>query len=134
MSSRTPGRTRIQDLWTKRVRNPDGTYARVPSKRNGRGLRWRREIIDDNGQPQSEAFGRRDDARLWLEKQSSARVTGTYIDPRLGKTTLTSFYREWPRIRCGFREPEGRWTLPSTRRHSVMCHSQIYDLHTFMPG
>ena len=95
MSSRTPGRTRIQDLWTKRVRNPDGTYARVPSKRNGRGLRWRREIIDDNGQPQSEAFGRRDDARLWLEKQSSARVTGTYIDPRLGKTTLTSFYREW---------------------------------------
>ena len=77
------------------MRNPDGTYARVPSKRNGRGLRWRREIIDDNGQPQSEAFGRRDDARLWLEKQSSARVTGTYIDPRLGKTTLTSFYREW---------------------------------------
>jgi integrase len=95
MSKRTPGRTRTQDLWTKRVKNPDGTYARVPSKRHGRGLRWRAEIIDEAGQPQSEAFGRKDDARLWLEKQSAAMVSGTYVDPKSGKTTLACFYREW---------------------------------------
>jgi hypothetical protein len=95
MSKRTPGRTRTQDLWTKRVKNPDGTYARVPSKRHGRGLRWRAEIIDEAGKPQSEAFGRKDDARLWLEKQSAAMVSGTYIDAKSGKTTLASFYQEW---------------------------------------
>ena len=78
-----------------RVKNHDGTYSRIPSKRHGRGLRWRAAIIDDNGQPQSEAFSRKDDARLWLEKQSAARINGTYVDPSLGKTTLVSFYREW---------------------------------------
>lgn len=78
-----------------RVKNDDGTYSRVPAKRHGRGLRWRAEIIDDSSQPQSEAFNRKDDARLWLEKQSAARVGGTYVDPKSGKTTIASFYREW---------------------------------------
>jgi integrase len=90
-----------------RAKNADGTYARVSSKRHGRGLRWRAEIVDDNGAPQSEAFARKDDARRWLEQQSSARVTGTYVDPRLGKTTLASFYREWSRNQV--------W-VPGTRR------------------
>jgi integrase len=78
-----------------RVKNDDNTFSRVPAKRHGRGLRWRAEIIDDNGQPQSEAFSREDDARLWLEKQSAARVGGTYVDPKSGKTTIASFYQEW---------------------------------------
>jgi integrase len=78
-----------------RVKNADGTYSRVESKRHGRGLRWRAVIVDERGEEQSEAFARKEDARRWLEKQSAALVTGTYVDPRLGKATLASFYREW---------------------------------------
>lgn len=109
MSNRTPGRIRIQDLWTKRAKNTDGTYTgtRIPAERHGRGLRWRAEIIDDNGEPQTEHFARKDDARKWLEQQSAARVAGTWVDPRLGKTTLASFYQE--------RSSHQVW-VPGTRR------------------
>lgn len=95
MSNRTPGRTRIQDLWTKSVKNSDGTTSRVPAKRHGRGLRWKAEIIAENGHPHSKAFLRKEDARKWVEAQSAAMFTGTYVDPRMGGTTLAEFYQRW---------------------------------------
>jgi hypothetical protein len=95
MGNRTPGRTRIQDLWTKEVKNADGTRSRVHSKSNGRGLHYRAVIVGETGEEQTKAFRRKEDARKWLEAQSAAIFTGTYVDPRLGRTTLASFYTQW---------------------------------------
>lgn len=107
MGNRTPGRTRIQDLWTMRVKSSDGTHSRVPSKSNGRGLRYRAVIVDETGEEQTKAFRRREDARKWLEAQSAAMFTGTYVDPRLGRTTLAGFYHQWSKHQV--------W-VPGTRR------------------
>jgi integrase len=106
-----------------RVKNSDGTYTRTRSKRHGRGLRWRAEIIDDAGQPRSEHFARKDDARLWLEKQSAALVTGTYVDPRLGKTTLASFYREWSSHQV--------WVPGTQRAMDLAVHSATFGAIPF---
>ena len=76
-------------------KTPDGSITRVPAKRDGRGMRWKGEIIDDDGHPVSKAFGRKKDARQWLEKQTAARATGSYVDPKTGNVTLNSFYTDW---------------------------------------
>lgn len=38
---------------------------------------------------------RRADVQRWLDEQTASRVTGTFVDPRAGKTTLASFYDVW---------------------------------------
>lgn len=35
------------------------------------------------------------DAHAWLNDVVAAQVTGTYVDPRRGKVTFSSFYTEW---------------------------------------
>jgi len=77
----------VEDLWKKR----DGT----PSAREGRGLRWRARYVNEQGDERSRAFARKVDAQRWLDEQTAARVTGKYVDPRHGRITLNSFYREW---------------------------------------
>jgi integrase len=89
------------------VKNADGTRSRVPSKSNGRGLRYRAVIVDEIGDEQTKAFRRKEDARKWLESQSAAIFTGTYVDPRLGRTTLAGFYQQWSKHQV--------W-VPGTRR------------------
>ncbi len=41
-------------LWYLSKRGPDGE--RTPSKRHGRGKRWRMRYVDDSGQPRSELY------------------------------------------------------------------------------
>jgi integrase len=67
----------------------------VPSKRAGRGLQWRGRFVDDQGNEVTEAFGRKVDAQAWIDEQTAARLTGTYVDPRSGKVTFASYYKEW---------------------------------------
>jgi hypothetical protein len=88
-------RAGVDDLWRKTVRDPDGTTRTVPSARDGRGLRWRARYVDDDGREHTKALGRKTDAQTWLDNIISAQVTGTYVDPQLGKITLRSFYRDW---------------------------------------
>jgi integrase len=83
-----------EDLWTKRVK-VDGVTQRVPSARSGRGLRWRARFVDDQGHEVTKAFGRKVDAQEWIDEQTAARITGTYVDPRSGKVTFASYYKEW---------------------------------------
>ena len=88
-------RAGVDHLWRKTVRDPDGTTRTVPSARDGRGLRWRARYVDDDGRERTKALGRKTGAQTWLDNIISAQVTGTYVDPQLGKITLRSFYRDW---------------------------------------
>jgi hypothetical protein len=116
--NRTPGRTRIQELWTKRVKNPDGSFTRIPAKRDGRGKRWKAEIVNDDGRPVSKAFGRKEDPRPWLEKQTAAMATGSYVDPKTGKVTLNNFYTDW--------SPDQVWVKGTRRAMDLGVNSATF--------
>jgi integrase len=88
-------RAGVEDRWTKTVRDPDGTTRTVPSANDGKGSRWRARYVDGSGKEHAKGFGRKTDAERWLNGIVAALETGTYVDPRLGKVTLASFYREW---------------------------------------
>jgi integrase len=87
-------RSGVEDLWTKRVK-VDGITQRVPAKRDGRGSRWRARFVDDQGHEVTKAFQVKAHAKAWLDEQTAARITGTYVDPRSGKVTFASYYKEW---------------------------------------
>lgn len=89
-------RSGVEDRWTKTVRLPDGTSETVPSAVAGKGLRWRARYVDENGKEHAKGFARKSDAKAWLDTEiTSAFVTGTYVDPQLGKITFASFYKDW---------------------------------------
>lgn len=88
-------RAGVEDRWTKTVRDDDGNETRVPTSRNGKGLRWLARYVDDQGLEHSKSFGRKVDAKAWLDEQTAAQVTGNYVDPRRGSVTFTTFYAQW---------------------------------------
>lgn len=80
-------RSGVEDRW----RRVDGQ----PTARAGKGKRWLARYVDDDGQENSRSFDRRVDAQSWLNEVVAAQVTGNYIDPKFGRITFASFYREW---------------------------------------
>jgi integrase len=87
-------RAGVEDLWRKTIRDANGNTQTVPSKRDGVGLRWRARYVD-GGREHTKAFPRKVEAQQWLDNIVAAQITGTYVDPRLGKITFASFYRDW---------------------------------------
>ena len=80
-------RAGVEDRWTR----SDGT----PSAAHGKGSRWRARYVDDQGREHAKGFARKTDAQAWLDEQTAALVTGSYVDPALGKVTFASFYADW---------------------------------------
>lgn len=80
-------RAGVEDRWTR----ADGE----PTTRHGKGLRWMGRYVDDEGQERTKSFGRKIDAQRWVDEQTAALVTGTYIDPDRAAVTLASFYVQW---------------------------------------
>lgn len=94
----SPARNRragVEDRWSKTVRLPDGSTETVPSAAHGKGLRWRARYVDENGKEHAKGFARKTDATAWLNGVVAAQETGSYVDPKLGKVTFTSFYKDW---------------------------------------
>ncbi|MGO8853694.1 MAG: tyrosine-type recombinase/integrase [Mycobacterium sp.] len=102
-------RAGVEDRWTKTIRDDHGNAQKVPSARHGTGLRWLARYVDDEGREHSKAFDRKADAKAWLDTVLAAHVTGSYVDPQLGKITFDSFYREW----------SGRQVWVSGTRHAM---------------
>ncbi|WP_407685999.1 tyrosine-type recombinase/integrase [Mycobacterium sp. HUMS_1102779] len=89
-------RAGVEDRWTKTVRLSDGTTETVPSAADGKGKRWRARYVDEDGREHAKAFARKADAQSWLDTEITTKfATGTYVDPKRGKVTFASFYREW---------------------------------------
>jgi integrase len=89
-------RAGVDDLWTKTVREPDGTVRTVPSARDGRGKRWRASYVDDNGREHTKAFARKVEAQSWLDNEiTPALAAGTYVEPKAGQVTAAAVYASW---------------------------------------
>jgi len=56
---------------------------------------WRARYRDDAGREHARHFARKVDAQRWLDAVTASLVTGTYVDPKLGKITYLSYYLVW---------------------------------------
>lgn len=83
----------VDDLWYLSKRGPDGE--RLPSKRHGRGKRWRVRWTDDEGRLRTMMFERKADAD---RKDAAVRVDldrGQYVDPTAGRVRFREYAEQW---------------------------------------
>lgn len=102
-------RSGVEDRWAdlkkpRQDRNSDGSpkfdasgepVMTFKSVNNGIGLRWRARYVDENGKEHAKGFGRKADAKNWLNKQVSDQVTGTWTDPALSGITFGVMAERW---------------------------------------
>ncbi|CAM3829938.1 site-specific integrase [Tsukamurella strandjordii] len=77
----------MEDLWRK----SDGT----PSKRDGRGKRWRARYVDAEGREFTKSFATKPPAKAWIDAQVTAIGTGTHVAPGAGNVTVGVLYEQF---------------------------------------
>lgn len=89
----------VDDLWFLKKRGPNKPNGkpgdRLPSKRHGRGKRWRVRYDDDQGEPKVALFERSEDAKKYDAAMRTDVNRGEYIDPNAGKLTLKKYAEKW---------------------------------------
>jgi integrase len=88
-----------KDLWTKKVKGPDGTVTRVRSARWGKGKRWLAVWHDQSGQECSRAFPVKASADQYWQSMETDVARGDYVDPRAGKETVAAVGDRWLKAR-----------------------------------
>lgn len=88
-------RAGIEDRWRKTVLDDDGNQQTVPSSADGKGRRWRARYVDENGTEHCKRFDRKTDAQTWLNGIVSEQVTGTWTDPKLSGITFGTIAERW---------------------------------------
>lgn len=66
--------------------------ASIARRPNGR---WRARYRDSEGREHARHFARKADAQGWLDEQTTARRTGTWVDPAKAKTLVEVEARAW---------------------------------------
>ncbi len=85
----------VDDLWYLSSREAT-TGKRLPSKRHGRGKRWRARWNDPRtGEPRTELFERKVDAERHDASMHADISRGQYVDPRAGKITVAEYADQW---------------------------------------
>lgn len=84
----------VQDLWYLKKRGPN--KKRLPSKRNGRGSRWRVVVEDPaTGETITEAWDDEDKAKDRDAILRAELAKGTFVDPRKARKTVAEYAEEW---------------------------------------
>lgn len=81
---------RIYDRWWKQV---DGV--KVKTAAHGVERRWQVRYDDPDGRERTRTFRRKPDAQRFLAETTADLVTGRYVDPRGGRTTVGAFGQQW---------------------------------------
>ena len=88
-----------KDLWTSKVRQPDGTIKRERNARWGKGKRWLAVWHDESGRERSKAFPVKESAdKCWPAMETDV-ARGEYIDPKAGKEKICDLGRRWLKSR-----------------------------------
>ncbi len=111
-------RAGVEDRW----RRTDGS----PTAVAGTGMRWRARYVDDDGKERAKGFRTKSAAKGWLEEIVSSQVTGTYVDPALGRVTFASFYRDWSSRQVW--ESGTRHTMDLSAKSVTFEHLPLTDL------
>lgn len=105
---------------------PAGT--RACPKCGGRKAWWVARWIDADGGERSQAFTLRADAERYLASTETAKATGSYVDPRLGRKQLAEVVTDWyasavptlkPKTRASYRGLVDVRILPYLGRRHV---------------
>lgn len=83
----------VDDLWYLKKR--DATGGRAPSRRHGRGKRWRVRYTDDTGAKAELLFDKQSDAARFDASIRSDVARGLYVSPAAGKVTVAEFAERW---------------------------------------
>jgi integrase len=84
----------VDDLWFLKAKK-DENGERIPSKRYGRGKRYRVRYTDPDGNPKTKLYAKKGDAeRADLDLRSKV-LAGTYIDPSAGRQALRPYAEAW---------------------------------------
>lgn len=107
----------VDDLWYLSKRSPNDE--RVPSKRHGRGKRWRVRWTDPgDGSPRTELFDKQSDAQRHDARMRDDISRGRYVDPRAGTVTVAEHAKLW-RAQQLHRDSTAARTEGSIRLHIV---------------
>jgi integrase len=88
----------VDDLWysSRRERGPDGKLLpKKPTKRHGRGKRWRVRYLNDTGTKVEKLFEKESDAERFDAAVRTDVARGLYVDPAAGRQTVQSFGDRW---------------------------------------
>lgn len=83
----------IDDLWY--LKDRDENDDRIPSKRHGRGKRYRVRIDGPDGTAPTKSFAKLADAKRYDNNIHADISRGLYIDPAAGKVTLRDYSEQW---------------------------------------
>jgi integrase len=67
----------------------------VSRRDNSRGVRWQAAYRAPDGRERTKTFERKADAERWLRAQETARDTGEWLDPRLGRASVHDVAHRW---------------------------------------
>jgi hypothetical protein len=56
MTQRRNRRDGVEDRWTKKIRDTDGSIRSVPIANHGKGLRYRARYVDDDNREHAKGF------------------------------------------------------------------------------
>ncbi|GAA5176687.1 site-specific integrase [Pseudonocardia eucalypti] len=117
----------VDDLWYLKKRDPK-TKKKLPSKRHGRGMRWRVRYIDPSGEPKTQLCEKKSEADDLDAEMRSDVLRGTYLDQELSKKTVKEFGTEWHAARVFKRQNTEDATERGLRLHVYPTLGK-YKLH-----
>ena len=103
----------VEDLWTNRRTGK-------PTKLYGKGKRWRARHVSDEGKEFTQRFERKRDAQAWLDEQTTAKATGSFVAPARGRVQFREVAEAWfatkaerkPKTVAGYRNLLDTLVLP----------------------
>lgn len=67
----------------------------MPSIQRRPNNQWRARYRDAAGKEHSRHFGKKLDAKRWLDEVTASIVTGQYVDPNAGRITFREYAEQW---------------------------------------
>lgn len=124
---------KVEDRWTKTVRDEQGNKSTVPSSDNGRGKRWRARYVDDEGRQHAKSFDRKADAQIWLDNEiTPAPATGSYVPPDAGLVSVGAVYASWSAAQAHIaaKTAQTRRNVRKSRVEPQWGHVAVADVRT----
>jgi integrase len=100
----------VDDLWYLKKRDPNNEKKYLPSKRHGRGKRWRVRYIDASGEGRDRLFELKRDAQDFDLKCRSGIAEEVKVDQGERRVTFADYAERWRLSR------ESGWTLETRKR------------------
>jgi len=115
----------VDDLWYLKAYGPDGK--RLPSKRYGRGRRYRVRYQDASGEPREKLFERKRDAEEWDVKARTGQVEESRVDQAERNVTFREYGERWRLSR------EAGWALETRKRVESNLRVHLYPVFGARP-